>query len=376
MEMKKHTSVRKGKIWIPVSVAVTVLILWAMATGMHTTDFDQTGDKGTDLISRLDMYMANRTSDAMDGVVSVDKVYWLRDEDLVAPVPNPENYGETRDPASLQWLLDDAAKLLDGQETFFNTDIQIKSDSKIVYYLDETIMVITWKEIVGECVFTFSEVKVAHPSQFRRFMAGGAYGSGVLYTTTDMAASVNAVTASSGDYYSYRKYGIVVNDGKVYRSDDGMLDTCFIDDNGDFIMVPKRTLKGEEAVRQFVEENDIRFSVAFGPIMIQDGEVCVPPVYPTGEIEDTYSRACMGQLGPLHYLMVSTNKEPYYVHNPTVKGLARTLLKRGVQTCYNLDGGQTGTIVTRNELINDVDYGAQREISDILYFATALPDEN
>ena len=34
----------------------------------------------------------------------------------------------------------------------------------------------------------------------------------------------------------------------------------------------------------------------------------------------------------------------------------------------------TATIVMDNTLINSVDYGDQRDISDIIYFATALPE--
>ena len=46
----------------------------------------------------------------------------------------------------------------------------------------------------------------------------------------------------------------------------------------------------------------------------------------------------------------------------------------GVTTAYALDGGQTATIVSGNQLMNPVDYGGERETSDIIYFATAVPD--
>jgi exopolysaccharide biosynthesis protein len=41
---------------------------------------------------------------------------------------------------------------------------------------------------------------------------------------------------------------------------------------------------------------------------------------------------------------------------------------------YCLDGGQTATIVMNNELVNRPVYGQQRKISDIIYFATAVPE--
>ena len=46
----------------------------------------------------------------------------------------------------------------------------------------------------------------------------------------------------------------------------------------------------------------------------------------------------------------------------------------GAEQAYALDGGQTAVIVTGDKLINRPSYGYQRAISDIIYFATALPD--
>ena len=53
---------------------------------------------------------------------------------------------------------------------------------------------------------------------------------------------------------------------------------------------------------------------------------------------------------------------------------ATYLKELGVDKAYALDGGQTSTIVTGNKLINPVDYGGERETSDIIYFATAVPE--
>ena len=41
---------------------------------------------------------------------------------------------------------------------------------------------------------------------------------------------------------------------------------------------------------------------------------------------------------------------------------------------YCLDGGQTAAIVMGDQLINRPVYGQQRKISDIIYFATAMPE--
>ena len=96
--------------------------------------------------------------------------------------------------------------------------------------------------------------------------------------------------------------------------------------------------------------------------------------YPIGEIHDTYSRAAIAQLGERHYLLVTVNYEGPYIAASTIGQLADVLEGLGVDKAYTLDGGQTGTIIMNDEVINNVDYGEQRNISDIIYFATAAPD--
>ena len=49
------------------------------------------------------------------------------------------------------------------------------------------------------------------------------------------------------------------------------------------------------------------------------------------------------------------------------------MLARGCIKAYTLDGGQTATTVFNGQLINPVQFGVEKTISDIIYFATAKP---
>ena len=327
------------------------------------------GDGWESALDRFEMYMSNVTSEALEGVLSLEKVYWLHDADMVAPKPDPANYGEATDPGALAPVIEGAAKLLQDRELIFRTDTALLEDSSIHYYLDDTILAITWQHTVGKAVYTCSEVVIAHPSQFRRFLSDGQFGSGKLYQTTEMAASVNAVTASNGDYYAYRGYGNIVYNGEVKMAGNRYLDTCYVDENGDLILMDYGGLYKREDLEDFVKENKIRFSLAFGPILLRDGKVVAKHYYPLGETDDFYSRSALCQIGPLHYMLVTVNRR-----GQDVTRFAKHLQEMGVPAAYALDGGQTSTIVTGNKLINPVDYGGEREISDIIYFATALPD--
>ena len=79
-------------------------------------------------------------------------------------------------------------------------------------------------------------------------------------------------------------------------------------------------------------------------------------------------------MGKLHYLIVAANMENPYLSVPTVHEFAENLVHMGIPKAYALDGGQTATIAMNCQLMNKVSYGSQRRISDIIYFATAVPE--
>ncbi len=360
-----------------VCAAVTCGLLLCLLTGSGAAvPASASVSANLGIMDRFDRNMTNTVSTALDGILSIEKVYWLSDEDLVAPTPNPACFGSTDDPSSLQWLLDKAAPLLKGQETLFHTGVQILERTQVHYYLDETILVITWQELRNDAIYTISEVKLAHGSQFRRFLSDGTYGSGRRYTTTEMSASVNAVMASSGDYYKYRQVGSVVYNGVIERFDTyKKMDSCYIDDNGDLHFSYRGTFADQEELQQFVDDNNIRFSLSFGPILIDNGQLC--PMYDdygTGEPDQLLPRAALCQDGELHYYVIVANCARSYWKFPTLQAFANELMSIGMDKAYTLDGGQTATVAMNHEQINPVQYDAQRQISDIIYFATALPD--
>ena len=95
-----------------------------------------------------------------------------------------------------------------------------------------------------------------------------------------------------------------------------------------------------------------------------------------GDIGEEYARAGLCQMGNLHYLLATANTEDTYQQVPNLHTFAATLLTTGCDKAFALDGGQTAAIVMNDELINRPVYGYQRKISDIIYFATAIPNGN
>lgn len=371
---EQNTPVRFSLAGLLISLVLTGGLLCLLLT--HAGGSAAARQTNAGIMDKFDRFVTNHVTAEVSSHagVEVEHSYWLSDSDMVAPEPDQSAFGEAQTAAELQWLLDEAGKLLEGQDTLFTTETPIKAGSTVHYYLDDTIFAVTWKQVINNSVYTFSEVKIAHASQFRRFLSEGQYGSGVLHTTTEMSASVNAVVASAADYYDYRRSGIVVNNGIIHRSyGSSYLDTCYINEEGDLLFSLRGQLQDEAAVEQFVQDNNVRFSISFGPLMLLNGEYKAPHTYGLGEITENYPRAALCQLDKLHYVLVASNMEDTYYGRPSISTFAKSLQDLGIPTAYALDGGQTATIVMNDQLINTVSYGSEREISDIIYFATAIP---
>ena len=76
------------------------------------------------------------------------------------------------------------------------------------------------------------------------------------------------------------------------------------------------------------------------------------------------------------YLAMTINCESpdHYVY-VTLRQAADSMLAHNCYNAYTLDGGQTGSILIGGKLINPVQFGYERQMSDIFYFATAIPDK-
>lgn len=382
-----------GIVVIPVSCKVSCDVLIHMAQNLGRPKAAvQAAAKDMTILDGLDAFVAEEITAVRNVLLNVDtpdipeatepeeeiapvrKVYWIEEGVQVAPEPDQSLFGESNDPEVLQGVLDSAKWLLDGQTTYFQPEMERFENSTVHYYLDDSILAITWQEVYDGSVYTFSEVKVSHPSQFRRHLAGGEYGSDMQYLTTEMAASVNAVVASAGDFYRFRDFGAVVYEGEAKRVEGTYAETCYIDSKGDMHFTRGGDVLTVEDVQKFVDERDIQFSLAFGPILVDNYELVEHTWYGVGEITEEYARAALCQMDELHYIVVAANTTGAYQGIPTVATFAKKIASTGCRMAYCLDGGQTATIVMNDELMNRPVYGQQRKISDIIYFATAIPD--
>ena len=311
---------------------------------------------------------------ALEDITFIRRSYSIPESALVAPRPDPALFGETDDPNVVQAVVDSAAELLEGQTLAWNKDIAFMPGSTIRYYCDETILAIAWKEALGNSAVSFGEIKTADGSQIRRYIANNSYGSDVQLYASDMARDVNAVIALNGDFYAFRKIGVTVYARQLYRNEGKSLDTCFITADGDLVFAHRGELQSDEDTRRFMAEHNVVFSLSFGPILVENGELKSAESYgsyPIGEINNIYSRSGIGQLGQRHYLIATLGEQGPYNTRAQLYTFAGYLAAKGCESAYALDGGQTAVMIFDGKPFNRVDWDSERTMSDIVYFATA-----
>lgn len=343
----------------------------AAPTGVAVTEKSAKAE----LMGSLDVFANNSAADALSNLVYIKKIYKIPENDLVAPKPDESKFGVTDDPEEVQAVVDSAAALLDGQEMIWNKDIQRMENSVMRYYCDDTILVVTWKEGIDGAAVTFAEIKIADGSQIRRALSGNSYGSGIRMKATEMAAAANAVIGINGDFYDNRQIGLSVYQRQICRNKGQALDSCFVNSAGDLLMTHRGELVSDEDVEQYLRDNDVLFGISFGPILVENGEKQTIDSYSVGEIDALYSRAAIAQKGERHYLLMTIGQEGNYSRRCTINQSAEIIYNKGVDSAYALDGGQTATMVMQGQTVNRVDWDEERTMSDIIYFATALPEE-
>lgn len=233
-------------------------------------------------------------------------------------------------------------------------------------YHDDSLDVQLHKFHVYNADVTAAFVQIADPDQLRTQQAK-PYPSKTTARIDTIAKPVKSVFAVNADWFTYRSDGIVYRNGELLRSreipeDDGLV----IDVNGNFHIV--RPMTEAEYAKL---ETPVMHSFSFGPALVMNGEV--------QEIVNrkvTYrQRMAIGQVDELCYVFVAadgTNEDDG--EGLSVPELAQLMYDLGAHTAYNLDGGQSTSMLMGNTKVNGQPK-TMRAIGDIIYFTTAIPPQ-
>ena len=373
-----------------VFTVLSLLVLCWMALALHPdsrTSADWSEAKAhTNLVAGLDVFTANSRSAAFASVAEPSKEHYIIPEGaLSAPVPDVLSYGETYRARDVMEIIEDARDsglLGPSERTVFSLSSLFPQNSPILTYFDETILAVTWQEVIDGHLCTLCEIKLADASQIRRKLSQDLYAAPVKTVASDLAAQGNAVAAFNADNYLSHELGISVYQREVHRFIQwpysfsnrcfNAVDTLFVDASGNFRFSLAGTQWSREDIERFIADNNIRFSIVCGPVLVVSGHAREIGNYPLGSPRSSSARAAIAQCGALHYLYLSV-AETEGNSGCTAQELAAILENKRVEHAYALAGGQTAEVVFDGMVYSPMEDKIEAPVSDILYFATAIP---
>ena len=238
-------------------------------------------------------------------------------------------------------------------------------------YTDESITVTVEHVWVDDARYNVAHVKIADASQLRTALAAD-FGKTKTNKISTIAKNNNAIVAIGGDYYSDRNNGYVVRQGQVYRTKLAKtLDILFVDQNGDFHIILS---SNADELKALLDSGATPINVFnFGPALVVDGEQKDVSTYSNFNPKGNEPRCAIGQVGPLEYVMVVVDgRNAAQSNGCTLNELASFMKSLDCTQAFNLDGGNSSLMVFHGENYSQKSKSAERSVSDIIYFATAI----
>ena len=245
-------------------------------------------------------------------------------------------------------------------------------------YRDDTIIVEMEQRRMFDSDVFIAYVKIATPSQLRTAIAGTKLSSTRTNETTVITSAYNGIVGINGDYYSDkdRQGGHIVRMGQSMRervSDN--FDLLFIDELGDLHVFLRGKKDQQAQVDAFKSEHEIVNAFCFGPGLVVDGEKPEGVSdYKWFDVNSENPRAAIGQLDMLTYVLVAVNGRTSESIGVTMDQMADIMLELGCEQAYNLDGGNSATLAFNGQVYN-VKKQKERDVSDVIYFASAIDAE-
>lgn len=251
-------------------------------------------------------------------------------------------------------------------ETVDNSTSQ-ETESTDTSYKDDNISIQLQTMEAYDTTVYVADIQVSSPEYLKTALANDTYGTNITETTSAQAEDKSAILAVNGDYYGANKTGYVIRNGKVYRDtqrEDG--EDLAIYEDGSFKIIQESEVSAEELVQDGVIQ-----LLAFGPALVEDGEITVDENTEVGKAMASNPRTAIGIIDDCHYLLVVADGRSSESEGLSLYELAGIMQKYGCTTAYNLDGGGSSTMYFNGKIINHPTTNGrnfkEREVSDIVY---------
>lgn len=240
-------------------------------------------------------------------------------------------------------------------------------------YEDESITVKLETREENGVVWRLAFVTVADPSQLRTATAGSLTSSRVALISS-MAQKKNAVIAINADYmsnaptktsYEYRM------GEKVRAKFNQTKDMLVTDEKGDFHVFLARDAK--QGIKELADGGrTVINAFTFGPALVIDDELQTVPKNYAYNPNGREPRMAIGQLDSLSYVLALAEGRTSNSQGVTQQEMADFMFSLGCSQAFNLDGGNSATMVFNGGYYQQKVKENERAQSDMIYFATLV----
>lgn len=235
-------------------------------------------------------------------------------------------------------------------------------------YQDDNIQVQVETIRKNDTTVYVADIQVSSSSYLKTALAQNTFGTNITAKTSATAKSNNAILAVNGDYYGANSTGYVIKNGILYR--DTVRDDA---ENGDLAIYADGSFKiiyeNEVSAQELLDDGVVNL-LAFGPSLIENGEISVGQTTEVGQAMASNPRSAIGIIDDNHYIIVVSDGRTSESQGLTLYQLAQVLQSYGAKTAYNLDGGGSSTLYFNGQVINNPTTRgtiSERAVSDIVY---------
>ena len=213
----------------------------------------------------------------------------------------------------------------------------------------------------------------------KTYMTGSGKSESHFKSPDVVAREAGFVFATSDDFFGYRvlnnyNVGTIVRNG-VIQSDKQVapnperfpaMDILAIQPDGSL-----KTYPSNGATAQGLLNEGIQDVFCFGPILVHEGEIDARVKKNSGSYGDLEPRHAIGSIAPNRYLFLNTLGRRTDSKGAGLKWMAEKMQELGVQEAFNLDGGNSLSLVFMGDIINRAPGNTNnRPITSVLGFGT------
>ncbi len=271
--------------------------------------------------------------------------------------PEPAQPAATPEPAATQTLVDGVGEFrVKFADKFTTGAVEQTENSYRSANVNVTFSTLRHKD----ANVNIADIYVADISCLTNAFGKDTFGRGSRYAEhpTTIAARYNAVATLSGDYYGGRSDGVVIRNGTLYRDENVTRDVCVLYWDGTMKCFSPSEFNAEREMA-----NGAYQAWNFGPMLLTADGLNMETF--NSDVTSKHPRSIIGYYEPGHYCLIMVDgrsDESEGLNMEYCSILAYTL---GLKQAYNLDGGESATLVKGNTVFG-VPYKGGRNISDVI----------